>query len=160
MAANAAAVKYVGRLVIRRNLGLLLTLDKVAIPTRFEALLGLECPETCLARTSHVHSLLVRGEQKCHTTASAKSTSSWNALSIFKCLHMLQAIMQEAEKQLEEWKHPDPYRPPTAPGGMISQPFDYPICNTNDYSGSKYERNLPVPNTDRESANHKLMRTC
>jgi hypothetical protein len=32
---------------------------------------------------------------------------------------------------LESYKHPDPYRPPTAPGG------------------SKYERNLPVPMTDR-----------
>jgi len=37
------------------------------------------------------------------------------------------AIHQETEDLLEEWKHPDPYIPPTAPGG------------------SKYERNMPVP---------------
>lgn len=42
-----------------------------------------------------------------------------------------QAIIQETEELLERWKHPDPYRPPTAPGG------------------SKYQRNLPVPSTER-----------
>ncbi|GAB7361261.1 hypothetical protein MBLNU230_g1322t1 [Neophaeotheca triangularis] len=36
------------------------------------------------------------------------------------------AILEQTEDLLEKWKHPDPYRPPTAPGG------------------SKYERNLPV----------------
>ncbi|KAF2717389.1 hypothetical protein K431DRAFT_288605 [Polychaeton citri CBS 116435] len=41
------------------------------------------------------------------------------------------AIFEETEAVLEKWKHPDPYRHPTAPGG------------------SKYERNLPCPNLDR-----------
>jgi len=42
--------------------------------------------------------------------------------------HRQQRILfNETEKLLEKWKHPDPYRPPTAPGG------------------SKYERNLPAP---------------
>ncbi|GFF26792.1 LYR family protein [Aspergillus udagawae] len=36
-------------------------------------------------------------------------------------------LLRETEKLLETWKHPDPYRAPTAPGG------------------SKYERNLPAP---------------
>ncbi|PYI26545.1 LYR family protein [Aspergillus indologenus CBS 114.80] len=36
-------------------------------------------------------------------------------------------LLQETEKLLETWKHPDPYRAPTAPGG------------------SKWERNLPAP---------------
>jgi len=40
------------------------------------------------------------------------------------------AIYQETEDLLEKWKHPDPYIPPTAPGG------------------SKYERNLPAPILD------------
>ncbi|KAF1982080.1 hypothetical protein K402DRAFT_467095 [Aulographum hederae CBS 113979] len=40
------------------------------------------------------------------------------------------ALMHETELLLEKWKHPDPYRPPTAPGG------------------SKYERNLPAPILD------------
>ncbi|CAK3968945.1 related to NADH2 dehydrogenase (ubiquinone) chain CI-B22 [Lecanosticta acicola] len=39
-------------------------------------------------------------------------------------------LLEQTEALLEKWKHPDPYRPPTAPGG------------------SKYERNLPVPNLD------------
>ncbi|GAB7332717.1 hypothetical protein MBLNU13_g04463t1 [Cladosporium sp. NU13] len=41
-----------------------------------------------------------------------------------------QLIVEETESLLEKWKHPDPYRAPTAPGG------------------SKYERNLPVPSTE------------
>lgn len=41
--------------------------------------------------------------------------------------------MSETEKLLETWKHPDPYCPPTAPGG------------------SKWERNLPAHTTARES---------
>ena len=45
--------------------------------------------------------------------------------------HLSQLIIEETESLLEKWKHPDPYRAPTAPGG------------------SKYERNLPVPSTER-----------
>ncbi|KAF5647413.1 NADH dehydrogenase (ubiquinone) 1 beta subcomplex 9 [Fusarium sp. NRRL 52700] len=40
------------------------------------------------------------------------------------------ALLTETEKLLESWKHPDPYTPPTAPGG------------------SKFERNLPSPVLD------------
>ncbi|KAH8751391.1 complex 1 protein [Diaporthe sp. PMI_573] len=40
------------------------------------------------------------------------------------------ALLKETEKLLDTWKHPDPYAPPTAPGG------------------SKYERNLPAPILD------------
>jgi hypothetical protein len=29
-----------------------------------------------------------------------------------------QAILDEAEELLEKWKHPDPFRHPTAPGGL------------------------------------------
>ena len=46
--------------------------------------------------------------------------------------HLPQLIIEETEGLLEKWKHPDPYRAPTAPGG------------------SKYERNLPVPSTERK----------
>ena len=28
-----------------------------------------------------------------------------------------QILFNETEKLLQKWKHPDPYRPPTAPGG-------------------------------------------
>jgi NADH dehydrogenase (ubiquinone) 1 beta subcomplex subunit 9 len=38
------------------------------------------------------------------------------------------ALLSETESLLRSWKHPDPYIVPTAPGG------------------SKYERNLQVPN--------------
>jgi NADH dehydrogenase (ubiquinone) 1 beta subcomplex subunit 9 len=37
-------------------------------------------------------------------------------------------LLTETEQLLESWKHPDPYISPTAPGG------------------SKYERNMGVPN--------------
>ena len=33
-------------------------------------------------------------------------------------MSMMQILFNETEKLLEKWKHPDPYRPPTAPGGM------------------------------------------
>ncbi|KAL9123207.1 MAG: hypothetical protein Q9187_000224 [Circinaria calcarea] len=46
---------------------------------------------------------------------------------------LTRALFQEAEVLLEKWKHPDPYRPPTAPGG------------------SKYERNIPPPILDRKN---------
>ncbi|KAI4165051.1 MAG: hypothetical protein LQ342_001328 [Letrouitia transgressa] len=42
------------------------------------------------------------------------------------------ALFQETEELLEKWKHPDPYIPPTAPGG------------------SKFERNMPAPILDRK----------
>lgn len=45
-----------------------------------------------------------------------------------------QEIIEQTEELLEAYKHPDPYRPPTAPGG------------------SKYQRNLPAPILDRESS--------
>ncbi|KAL5084721.1 hypothetical protein Trisim1_011520 [Trichoderma cf. simile WF8] len=45
-------------------------------------------------------------------------------------LTLFQALLAETEKLLESWKHPDPYVPPTAPGG------------------SKFERNLPSPILD------------
>lgn len=41
-----------------------------------------------------------------------------------------QALFRETEHLLDIWKHPDPYYPPSAPGG------------------SKYERNLPAPILD------------
>jgi hypothetical protein len=31
----------------------------------------------------------------------------------------IQALFEETEALLEKWKHPDPYRPPTAPGGPV-----------------------------------------
>jgi hypothetical protein len=52
-----------------------------------------------------------------------------------------QLIIEETEGLLEKWKHPDPYRAPTAPGG------------------SKYERNLPVPSTERKFLASRLAKT-
>jgi len=40
------------------------------------------------------------------------------------------ALVEETENILQSWKHPEPYIPPTAPGG------------------TKYERNLPPPILD------------
>lgn len=33
------------------------------------------------------------------------------------------ALFEEAEELLEKWKHPDPYRPPTAPGGIFLRSY-------------------------------------
>ncbi|KAL2114610.1 hypothetical protein VUR80DRAFT_4593 [Thermomyces stellatus] len=40
------------------------------------------------------------------------------------------ALLSATEKLLDEWKHPEPYIPPCAPGG------------------TKYERNVPPPYLD------------
>lgn len=62
-----------------------------------------------------------------------------------------QVLIQETENLLEKWKHPDPYRPPTAPGGEFSW-IAVECSNVLLTSpGSKYERNLPAPILDRES---------
>jgi hypothetical protein len=55
--------------------------------------------------------------------------------------HPPQLIIEETESLLEKWKHPDPYRAPTAPGG------------------SKWERNLPVPSTERELSITRISRS-
>jgi NADH dehydrogenase (ubiquinone) 1 beta subcomplex subunit 9 len=68
-----------------------------------------------------------------------------------------QELIKETELLLEKWKHPDPYRPPTAPGGSllhlgyISAPAA-DMAELTEHAGSKYERNLPCPILDRESA--------
>ncbi|KAF3918388.1 hypothetical protein ABW20_dc0102346 [Dactylellina cionopaga] len=56
----------------------------------------------------------------------------------------LKALITEAESQLEKWKHPDPYIPPTAPGGAFHIVLASPSMLTISI-GSKYERNLPCP---------------
>jgi NADH dehydrogenase (ubiquinone) 1 beta subcomplex subunit 9 len=56
----------------------------------------------------------------------------------------MQILFNETEKLLDKWKHPDPYRPPSAPGG--TQYFSYSrLAITDILAGSKYERNLPAP---------------
>lgn len=47
------------------------------------------------------------------------------------------SLLVETERLLQSWKHPDPYLHPTAPGG------------------SKYERNLPAPNTAAPIIKHE-----
>ncbi|KAK2797384.1 hypothetical protein FQN51_008555 [Onygenales sp. PD_10] len=48
-------------------------------------------------------------------------------------------LFQETEKLLQEWKHPDPYRAPTAPGG------------------SKYERNMEAPILQMPIPQHEVI---
>lgn len=55
-----------------------------------------------------------------------------------------QILFNETEKLLEKWKHPDPYRPPSAPGGREDQSVKNAIQLTT-FTGSKYERNVPAP---------------
>jgi len=62
--------------------------------------------------------------------------------------------MQEAEDLLAQWKHPDPYRPPTAPGGRY--PYLYAISLLTA-TGSKYERNLPAPILDRKFSGYQIV---
>ena len=65
--------------------------------------------------------------------------SDWNAL---------QVLLRETEKLLEGWKHPDPYRAPTAPGGMFLILASLSVCvgttSLTLATGNKWERNLPA----------------
>lgn len=70
-----------------------------------------------------------------------------------------QALLRETEKLLETWKHPEPYVPPTAPGGsFLASPRSRPTTNAQAV-GSKYERNLPAPILDRGFPNPTPMAT-
>lgn len=59
---------------------------------------------------------------------------------------------------MDKWKHPEPLRPPTAPGGMFIAIFYLLNSVIGDVVsdrgmvllGTKYERNLPAPILDRE----------
>ena len=69
-----------------------------------------------------------------------------------KSNRILQELFQEAEALLEKWKHPDPYKPPTAPGGLCYNPINH-TCDLDVLkigAGSKYERNIPAPILDRK----------
>ncbi|KAL5470417.1 hypothetical protein PMIN07_001768 [Paraphaeosphaeria minitans] len=57
-------------------------------------------------------------------------------------------LIKETENLLEKWKHPDPYRPPTAPGGELSATLPERPRTRLTHAGSKYERNLPAPILD------------
>ncbi|CAN9088058.1 unnamed protein product [Alternaria sp. RS040] len=65
----------------------------------------------------------------------------------------MRELIKETENLLDKWKHPDPYRPPTAPGGSLLMP-GYISASAADMTvltgivGSKYERNLPCPIID------------
>jgi hypothetical protein len=39
-----------------------------------------------------------------------------------------QELIKETENLLEKWKHPDPYRPPTAPGGEENTLINITSC--------------------------------
>lgn len=61
----------------------------------------------------------------------------------------MKLLIQQTEELLEKWKHPDPYRPPTAPGGRHLSVCSL-IIRILIELGSKYERNLPAPILDRK----------
>ena len=50
----------------------------------------------------------------------------------------MKEIVEQTEQLLEAYKHPEPYRPPEAPGG------------------SKYQRNLPPPSIKRTFRGERL----
>ncbi len=71
----------------------------------------------------------------------------------------IQVLLQETEALLERWKHPDPYKPPTAPGGTMSLDNDLYDRELIGMAGSKYERNMPPPNLDRTCL-HAILSLC
>jgi hypothetical protein len=49
-----------------------------------------------------------------------------------------QDLIRETEKLLEKWKHPDPYRPPTAPGGALLIPGYFSGPAADDYTDASH----------------------
>lgn len=64
---------------------------------------------------------------------------------------VIQALLTETEKLLESWKHPDPYTPPTAPGGKFGQP-----ANAVNFVEAIIDSNLQVRST-RETFHHLFL---
>ncbi|KAI9833843.1 MAG: hypothetical protein M1826_006366 [Phylliscum demangeonii] len=64
-----------------------------------------------------------------------------------------QDLIEEAEYLLDQWKHPDPYRPPGAPGGLLRSCLYGLVAHgiradqmgACVLTGTKYERNIPAP---------------
>jgi hypothetical protein len=75
-------------------------------------------------------------------------------------LTLAQAIIKETEDLLEKWKHPDPYRAPTAPGGTVPPLEREAVEMLIVILGSKYERNLPAPILDREFSASYFLKHC
>ena len=89
------------------------------MPKAFPRLVG---PSTYLARTGALYSILVRTEP----TRTRSQTTEGPRCLVFSVLYManhFKTLFQETEAILERWKHPEPYRPPTAPGGTANQRF-------------------------------------
>jgi len=61
----------------------------------------------------------------------------WVSYNCYFCLLELiknwQVLFQETEDLLEKWKHPDPYRPPTAPGGTSAYNMGGNPIAANEY---------------------------
>ncbi|KAL8243921.1 hypothetical protein R6Q59_010179 [Mikania micrantha] len=77
-------------------------------------------------------------------------------------------LFTETEKLLEKWKHPDPYRPPTAPGGIIygASKFSYSVlvkagailqassvCHVHDPPHSCHAQHCKIHIRDRSNGN-------
>ncbi|KAK6705616.1 hypothetical protein SNK03_009468 [Fusarium graminearum] len=61
------------------------------------------------------------------------------------------ALLTETEKLLESWKHPDPYTPPTAPGGKFGQ-----SANAVNLVEAIIDSNIQVRST-RETFHHLFL---
>ncbi len=108
-----------------------------------------------VARSGDVSPIALRGQKGCTRTTSIAGMNghyqgeNHNLLS----LYINQALIAETEDLLNQWKHPEPHRPISAPGGMliyVDAGNEYMEYADND-TGTKYERNLPAPILDRES---------
>lgn len=135
-----------------------------------QACTRLERPPISLARTSPIYPWPFRGEQEHNRAATAESASPIiHPIPPSLPRHIMRVLIsyetqadasekeliKETESLLEKWKHPDPYRPPTAPGGALFHHgyISVPAADTvtlTESTGSKYERNLPCPILDRE----------
>lgn len=99
-----------------------------------------------MARTGCLHPLSVRGQQGRPRSSPATGRAATRHIPQpnLALTRRTQVLLRETEKLLDEWKHPDPYRPPTAPGGMSLMPTVSRAHHLHLTTGNKWERNLPA----------------
>lgn len=118
--------------------GIYSLLRQVTLPTMSETISWLDRPSVSLARSSFIHPFSLRSQQKCDGAKATAGNQYFIQLNSFGSMSKArQALFQKTESLLEEWKHPDPYRPPTAPGGKSFATLEAEIISS--YNCSRIE---------------------
>jgi hypothetical protein len=95
---------------------------QVTLPTVVEAISRLGSAEESLERTGSLHPIAIRCKEGRQGSTTTEGATLFKKRILRLAPHAdpikMQVLFMETEKLLQKFKHPDPYRPPTAPGGV------------------------------------------